>query len=85
MSESTTSHRRWLRLGTVVYVAVVVVVGFSGLADGFVPQRLMTLFPLAGAALTIFAFRDPSRIRGWRIVPVLAAIVALGLYNVFLR
>jgi hypothetical protein len=84
MSEST-SNRRWLRIVTVAYVAVVVVVGFSGLADRLVPRRFMTLFPLAGAALTIFAFHDPSLIRGWRIVTVIAAIVTLGLYDVFLR
>jgi len=84
MSESTTSNRRWLRIATVAYVAVVVAVGFSGLADRIVPRRFMTLFPLAGAALTIFAFRDPG-LRGWRIIPIVAAIVALGLYDAFLR
>jgi hypothetical protein len=84
MSENTTSNRKWLKLAAIAYATVIVVLLFSGLVGPIVPRRFMSLFILAGAALTIFAFRDPG-LKGWRIVPIMAAIVAGGFYYAFLR
>jgi hypothetical protein len=79
-----TDSRKWLKIAATVYVVLVAVAGFGGWLHLVVPRRFERLITLVGLCLIILAFRR-RELKVWLVAFVIGIILALGLYDAFVR